>query len=1244
MADHPLLDSPEAQQIAVEDQDPQSAIASQGFGKLGSMVGQNLKNQYNAAGEQIHQAASGSASDPATREALMNMGQQAAMSTVGKTEAPKIQFLTREAVEAKGLAIPEAHTPSEELGKDVGYNYRLNQTPNDITYAVKDGKVVGHLGIDDNGAVKSVNVDPEHQREGIAQGLYEARLQSGGPFSSDEPTAMEPEAKALWEKLKKTYPSQVTKSKQGFTFNEPKKVKASLPMDEASRLARAEKMGFDTSKTYYHGTPESNIEEFDPYASPRDTSGKIAGFFTKNPKFANEFVNRADSSHIEEFGENPNIIPVHLKTKNTFDYDNASHVDDIMERLSNSDVKEIGKENKVNNKPMGRSQLKQQLGLGNWNFLENPKILQAIQDAGHDSMHVYENGEKNIAVFEPHQVRSKFAEFNPKKSKSGNLSYAQGGQVDSSILDSPEAHAIAGTQAPEQHNLDQGNSYSSLLDSPEAHSIAQDDKYGGLGQQAIAGAEAVGRGLVGPIAPLAERAMGVNPEDIRAREEANPATHLTGEIVGLVAPAIASFGTSLEGRAALEAGTQAISTAAKLSKFTQAGLLNKIGFEGGETLAGRIGAQAAKGAIDNMLIAGSDEASRAILNDPNQSAETIVPTILLSGVLGGGIGGGVGLVGEAWTKATSGKASQIISDFRGRLQDHVNNPEPVKAIQSELEQLYGEVKDEPIWGKTGVKAEAIEKHMPELSEKMINHANDLVEKSQDALRRLEGDPSQRLLLKEVNDYHNAVNASDSSVDLFNAAQNFKKNLQTLANYEKIPTLAQKAFIDEVKPLAASIRQSLEDTGVWGQAGKVQKEINSNFASFQKTIKNFQQTFMGDLNGTKVFDPNKLQTYINQADKGKAGLKTSKLGNFLEEAQSYKSAIEDLYSKIGMESPFEPTSIQATMNTLKEKTTGAKLADAFIQKGLTDAGGKAVGAGAGAMLGSLVGHGPLGAIIGGHALGPFFSSVLPAITKSIVESPVSGAGFKAATDYSVQVAKGLKLMNNATQAVFKAGSQVIPSNLYPSRDDRVKLEKSLERYQQNPQAMITDRDRSKLGHYLPNHESALNQTAATAISYLNSLKPQQSRENPLDTPTIPSSTQKGAYNSALDLINQPLMILDKIKDGTVTSADLQAVGTVYPALYNSLKSKLTDEMINAVHNEQAIPYKTKVAMSMFLAQPLDSTMKPTSIMAAQPKDQQNQQLPPSKPMKGVKSSPALQKMPDMAKTPGQAREQRQQLRH
>ncbi len=86
------------------------------------------------------------------------------------------------------------------------------------------------------------------------------------------------------------------------------------------------------------------------------------------------------------------------------------------------------------------------------------------------------------------------------------------------------------------------------------------------------------------------------------------------------------------------------------------------------------------------------------------------------------------------------------------------------------------------------------------------------------------------------------------------------------------------------------------------------------------------------------------------------------------------------------------------------------------------------------------------------------------------------------------------------------------------------------------------------------------------------------------------------------------------------------------------------MINAVHDKDTIPYRTKIALSMFLAQPLDSTMAPLSILAAQPKPTAAPQpMGGGQAPKGVKSSPALQKMPDMAKTPGQAREQRQQLR-
>jgi len=57
--------------------------------------------------------------------------------------------------------------------------------------------------------------------------------------------------------------------------------KGELPSDQASRMARAMDMGFDTDTTWYHGTPSGDIEEFDPHASPRDTSGQIAGFLLK---------------------------------------------------------------------------------------------------------------------------------------------------------------------------------------------------------------------------------------------------------------------------------------------------------------------------------------------------------------------------------------------------------------------------------------------------------------------------------------------------------------------------------------------------------------------------------------------------------------------------------------------------------------------------------------------------------------------------------------------------------------------------------------------------------------------------------------------------------------------------------------------------------------------------------------------------------------------------------------------------
>jgi hypothetical protein len=210
------------------------------------------------------------------------------------------------------------------------------------------------------------------------------------------------------------------------TFGEsPKGPKAKgLDMSEASRMARAKEMGFDTEKTYYHGTNAPDIHQFDPNHSPiHDPSadGRGAVFFSEKPEFADNF-NRKTETHGQ-------VIPVNLKVKNAFDYENPSHVNQIVDGLSDKELRAINGRSPVEDKEVYKEFLKRQIGLGSWLYVEKPEIMSAMKSKGFDAFHVHEMGSKNMAVFEPNQIRSKFAAFDPKKSGSGNISAGIAGAI-----------------------------------------------------------------------------------------------------------------------------------------------------------------------------------------------------------------------------------------------------------------------------------------------------------------------------------------------------------------------------------------------------------------------------------------------------------------------------------------------------------------------------------------------------------------------------------------------------------------------------------------------------------------------------------------------------------------------------------------------------------------------------------------------------------------------------------------------
>ncbi len=99
--------------------------------------------------------------------------------------------------------------------------------------------------------------------------------------------------------------------------------------------------------------------------------------------------------------------------------------------------------------------------------------------------------------------------------------------------------------------------------------------------------------------------------------------------------------------------------------------------------------------------------------------------------------------------------------------------------------------------------------------------------------------------------------------------------------------------------------------------------------------------------------------------------------------------------------------------------------------------------------------------------------------------------------------------------------------------------------------------------------------------------------------------------------------------------------MYPNLYTKLVGKITSGIVNAKDKGNTIPYNARIGLSIFLGQPLDSTMTPSGILSAQPQPSQGPaQSPQSGVAKGYQAD-ALKKLPSQYETPGQARQQRMQ---
>jgi len=254
-----------------------------------------------------------------------------------------------------------------------------------------------------------------------------------------------------------------------------------------------------------------------------------------------------------------------------------------------------------------------------------------------------------------------------------------------------------------------------------------------------------------------------------------------------------------------------------------------------------------------------------------------------------------------------------------------------------------------------------------------------------------------------------------------------------------------------------------------------------------------------------------------------------------------------------------------------------------------------------------------------------------------EEPIKAEGFKAMASMIQNTIKGGTVLNKAAVNVLKPGAQVAVMPHLRLVANREKLDKQVDKFTASPESLMS-KTQGETGHYLPQHQVALTQATTQQIQYLSQLKPRPVQPSPLDKPIMPSMAQKAVYNKALDIANDPTIILQHVKDGTLQIQDMKHLAALYPNVMKSMAQRLSNEMGTVRTNDTVIPYHTRMGLSVFLGQALDSSMHPQNIQAAQvslmPQQSQNPQ-----PQSKQKGSPSKigNKTNAMYKTPIQSAE-------
>lgn len=349
-------------------------------------------------------------------------------------------------------------------------------------------------------------------------------------------------------------------------------------------------------------------------------------------------------------------------------------------------------------------------------------------------------------------------------------------------------------------------------------------------------------------------------------------------------------------------------------------------------------------------------------------------------------------------------------------------------------------------------------------------------------------------------------------------------------------------------------------------------------------------------------------------------------NYLETKQKY----DDITSRLGPGRTQSIITRQSYKNaSIKDRRAledlGRLTGDDFIQKiedrHILDSFDKSSANGSrkstpGALLGSAVGGlmgGPAGAAVGtavGAAAGMGLDIYSGKLLKKLLDSRPDISGLLFVEKQMKQVADKLdeipdildSLSRKTPSGVQGLGldlaAQIFAKNeegkgFTLSRHEAIeKMRDQMANLQANPalfQAKMASYTSPITGGGAPNIGNAFNLKTSNAFNYIFNQMPKPDQPaSPFapKRPYMPSDQQVNTFLQKLSVANNPLVVLDHLKNGTLSTNHMDALKAVYPKLQQTIQQRVMKHVLDG--KAKPLPYQNRLRLSMLMDSPVDES--------------------------------------------------------